>query len=143
MNAREAGRRDRRFSPARCAIITAAIVVFLGAAYAGLFVSLRRVEILDLQGRWMLYFYSNDYVRQYAVDDQARLLFSNAVAAGDRSFFAGKEGATGKDWFCVYRKPGTAYYRLFRLAEEIENYLKRNRPADTQLGKRRPRARRL
>jgi hypothetical protein len=132
-----------RISLAKCLGITVIIFIFLGSVYTGLFVSLRRAEILDLQGRWMLYFYNDAFVRQYAVDDQARLLFSNAVAAGDRSFFAGKEGATGKNWFCVYRKPGTMSYRIFRLAEEIENYLKRNLPADTTLGKRRPRVRNL
>ncbi len=102
-------------------IISASIFILLSGIYIGSYLSLREVKIFDRQGYWIIYFYGDAFVRQYAVDDQAQQLFKKAVKSGDRSFFRGNEGATGQDWFCVYRKPDTKLYRLYRLIEEIEN----------------------
>ena len=112
-------------------LITSAFVfVLLAVIYVGSYLSLREVKTFERQGYWIIYLYGDSFVRQYAIDDQAKLLFKRAIDSGDKSFFAGKEGDTGQDWFCVYRKPDTRYYRLFRTIEEIENFIRTTSPND-------------
>lgn len=101
--------------------IIVSIIVLIIVVYAVSYLSLRKVKTLDRQGNWVIYFYGDAYVRQYAIDKQAQVQFSRAVERGNKPYLVGHEGDEGKNWFCVYRKPNTKIYRIFRLAELIEN----------------------
>lgn len=105
-------------------IILLAITVILIVGYVTTYLSLRRTETFSLQGEWVIYFYKKSFVRQYALDKQSRLKLKKAIERGDTSFYVGHEGDVGKDWFCVYRKPGTKIFRIFGLAESIENAIR-------------------
>lgn len=107
-------------------IILLVITGILILAYVATYISLRRTETFSLQGEWVIYFYKKAFVRQYALDKRSGLKLMKAIESGDTSFFVGHEGDTGEDWFCVYRKPGTKLFRIFGLAERIENALRFN-----------------
>lgn len=107
-------------------IILLVITGILLIGYAATYVSLRRTEPFSLQGEWVIYYYKKSFVRQYALDKQSLLKLKKAIKRGDTSFFVGHEGDVGEDWFCVYRKPGTKIFRIFGLAERIENAVRFN-----------------
>ena len=111
-------------------IIISVVVVILLLAYITTYISLRRTETFSLQGEWVIYFYKKSFVRQYALNKQSRLKLMKAIKRGDTSFYAGHEGDVGENWFCVYRKPGTKIYRIFALAENIENAIRFNKDKD-------------
>ncbi len=85
----------------------------------------RKVSYFDDDGVWTVYSYDKAYVRQYALDDGARNLFDATMQLGTKDFLGGYPGDTGEYWFCVYVKPGSGHYRVFRLAEAIENMVLR------------------
>ena len=95
------------------------VVLVYGSAY--LYLREAKTFSQNRQGAWVVYLYGESFVRQYALDEPARRLFAHAVKMGDRSFYAGFEGENGPGWFCVYREPGARIYRVFRLAELVEN----------------------
>jgi hypothetical protein len=101
--------------------ISTLVLCIILFGYISAFLSLRRTEPFDQQGSWVIYFYGKSFVRQYALDNKSKLSLKNAVIRGDTSFFVGHEGDVGEDWFCVYRKSNTKFYRIFGLAENIEN----------------------
>ena len=104
--------------------ISIIVLCIILLAYVSAFLSLRRTEPFDQQGFWVIYYYGKSFVRQYALDNKSKLLLKKAISRGDTSFFVGYEGEVGDDWFCVYRKLNTKFYRIFRLAENIENAIK-------------------
>ncbi len=104
--------------------ISVLFIFILVIAYITSYLSLRRTETFNQQGSWVIYFYDKSFVRQYALDERSKMSFKNAIERGDTSFFVGHEGDVGEDWFCVYRKSNTKFYRLFGLAEQIENLIK-------------------
>ncbi len=97
-------------------------LVFL-LIYTGAYLSLRKVDFIGGRDHWAVYFYGDGYVRQYALNKTAILLLKKSVRKGDTSYLADHDGTTGDNWFCVYRKPGTQIYRIFRLAEAVENQI--------------------
>ena len=99
------------------------ILLVILIVYPVSYLSLRERETLKSGGYWVIYFYQNTYVSQYAIDQRARRQFNYSVTNGDRSFLAGNDGAIGKNWFCVYRKPHSRIFRIYKLAEHIENWL--------------------
>lgn len=101
--------------------IISAVFLSLIFIYAITYLTSRNAVLSADDGIWAVYFYNKSYIRQYALDTSARELFRLTMKTGTRSYLGGYEGDTGTNWFCVYIKPGTAYYRIFRLAEEIEN----------------------
>lgn len=111
----------------KSAWILSVIILSLVFLYAAAYLTARKTVLSDDDGMWVVYFYNKSYVRQYALDADARELFKLTMKTGTRSFFGGYEGDTGTDWFCVYIEPGSRYYRIFRLAEEIENLVLRFR----------------
>jgi len=104
--------------------ISIVVVCIILLGYVSAYLSLRKIKSYDQQGSWVIYFYGKSFVRQYALDKESKMLLKGAIIRGDTSFFVGHEGDVGEDWFCVYRKPNTKYYRIFRLAENIENGIK-------------------
>ncbi|HKK15309.1 MAG TPA: hypothetical protein VJ981_01280 [Gammaproteobacteria bacterium] len=103
--------------------ILSAVFLSIVFIYAVTYLTSRKsvLSVSEDDGTWAVYFYNKSYIRQYALDASARELFRLTMKTGTRSYLGGYEGDTGSNWFCVYIKPGSGYYRIFRLAEETEN----------------------